>query len=439
MDTFEIITILVVDDEERICSKIKNGLERLSDNYNIFTANSGMEALTQIENEMFDIMITDIRMPGMDGIELLKKAKDLNDDLQTIILTGHGDLNNAIEALRLGATNYIKKPVSFEVLHYTIEKAYEKLQLIRQLRDSEEQFRSSFYIAATGMIIVQPNGKISQVNHYFAQLVGYKREELLQFNVRELIHGDDTSDFMDNLEELILGNEDQFQLEMRFRRQDESIIWTNVSCSTLREDQVPVFLIIQVLDITHRKNMEDKLRYFSIHDSLTGLYNRTFFEAEVARLERGRHNQIGVIIADLDKLKTVNDSYGHSAGDEYIRTAGEILRASFRADDAVCRVGGDEYAVLLPGAPREVAQRSIDRVNELLEQQPLRISETPDPIYMQISFGIAIWEGKGSLQDAIKLADKRMYDNKFSRKAHLDSKTGGKGSAPDEKDKASSP
>ncbi len=416
-----IVTILVVDDEERICSKIKHGLERINENYNIFIATSGQNALTQLKNESFDILVTDIRMPGMDGIELLKQAKEIREDLQTIILTGHGDLNNAIDALRLGASNYIKKPVSFEVLHYTIEKAYEKLELIRQLRESEERYRSSFFIAATGMVIVPPNGIITHVNQSFCQMLRFRRDELLNRNIRDLVHENDLARFVDNLNDLVMGRAEQFQMDVQFVRQDDNVIWTNLNVSSVREDNIPVYVVMQVLDITNRKNMEDKLRFFSIHDSLTGLYNRTFFEAEVSRLERGRHQVISVVMADLDGLKGINDTYGHAAGDEYIRTAAEVLRQSFRADDAVCRVGGDEFTVLLPGAPLEVAERSIRHIENELTKLTIQTTEMDEAIPVRISFGHALWENKNTLAETLKLADKRMYDNKFNKKTFRNS------------------
>ena len=121
--------VLIVDDETELCDKLKNVLEAQWDNYHIFTAYSGAEALTVLEREDIDVLVSDIRMPGMNGIELMKKTNELQRDIRTLVLTGHGDFDNAVDALRLGADNYIKKPVSAEFLHFAIMNSYEKKEL----------------------------------------------------------------------------------------------------------------------------------------------------------------------------------------------------------------------------------------------------------------------------------------------------------------------
>ncbi|MDM8549279.1 response regulator [Desulfobacterales bacterium HSG2] len=181
------IRVLITDDEAELCDKIKNVLEQGWDNYVISAAYSGTEAISCLEKVEFDVLVTDIRMPGMSGIELMEKSNQIREDLQTIILTGHGDIDNAIEALRLGANNYLKKPVSAEVLHFAIMNAWEKKELNRKLRESEAQFRSMFEQNDASMLLTDPDtGDIVNANMASSEFYGYSLSELTGMNIRDI-------------------------------------------------------------------------------------------------------------------------------------------------------------------------------------------------------------------------------------------------------------
>ena len=166
-----------------------------------------------------------------------------------------------------------------------------------------------------------------------------------------------------------------------------------------------------VQDITARKRLEDKLRYLSAHDPLTNLFNRLFFEEEMARLAKGRHFPVSIVSADVDGLKGVNDRLGHAAGDELLRQAAEVLRISFRPGDVVARIGGDEFAVLLPGASLMAGESVLARVR----RNENAYSASDDRPAVHFSLGLATAEEGQSLAETLRLADSRMYRNKLER------------------------
>lgn len=160
-------------------------------------------------------------------------------------------------------------------------------------------------------------------------------------------------------------------------------------------------------DVTNRKEVELTLRHDSTHDVLTGLYNRLYFDEELNRLSRGRLFPVSIVMADINDLKSVNDTLGHEAGDRLICLAAGILMRAFRADDTVARIGGDEFAVLMPGTSFSVAEEVVARI--------LNSPEITDG-QVSIAFGIASAENSIQLGSALKRSDENMYQHKSDQK-----------------------
>jgi len=163
---------------------------------------------------------------------------------------------------------------------------------------------------------------------------------------------------------------------------------------------------------------EEKLRYLSAHDALTGLYNRTYFEEEFTRLERGRESTVSTLIADVDGLKAVNDTQGHDAGDVLLQRAAAVLTAAFRSEDVVARIGGDEFAVLLPGADRPAVKKAQERLRNILAIHNSNAQGYP----LSLSIGIATGKKGCSLAKVLKEADNRMYWEKQSKASTQDAR-----------------
>ncbi len=162
-----------------------------------------------------------------------------------------------------------------------------------------------------------------------------------------------------------------------------------------------------VHDITTRKEIEMTLRHDNTHDALTDLYNRAFFDEELERFAHSRMFPVSIVMADVNGLKTVNDTLGHDAGDSLIRLAARIIVTVFRAEDIVARIGGDEFAVLLPESGSDVAEEAVERIRNCPEITSGSVS---------IAFGIATAENMDQLAKALKLSDERMYQDKSAQK-----------------------
>ena len=166
-------------------------------------------------------------------------------------------------------------------------------------------------------------------------------------------------------------------------------------------------------DITEQVRYAEHFKYFSLHDRLTGLYNRTFFEEELKRLEESREYPITVISADVDGLKMVNDTLGHNRGDELLKTASRLLKKALRRSDIFARIGGDEFVVLLPGTTIETGNKILNRIKARIEAH----NRSRDQMPVSISLGITTEEEPGnSLEEAIKEADHLMYREKLRKR-----------------------
>lgn len=177
-------------------------------------------------------------------------------------------------------------------------------------------------------------------------------------------------------------------------------------------DEIGVLAVVFNDMIQEHDYKSDELHHISNHDALSGLYNRSYFDGELKRLSSSRITPISVVMIDIDDLKVCNDKYGHSAGDALIKATSQVLLDSFRVEDAVARVGGDEFAVLLPGVDAEQAQVAMQRVRSMAS----RYETLEQGIPMSISLGCATVENAADLPGAVKCADQQMYLDKISRK-----------------------
>lgn len=168
-------------------------------------------------------------------------------------------------------------------------------------------------------------------------------------------------------------------------------------------------VIIAITDVTERKTAEEQLVFLSTHDSLTGLYSRSYFETEIARLQTSRQYPISILMADVDYLKETNDKLGHAIGDKLIIEAARVLKMTFRPEDVVARYGGDEFVVLIPKTDQEAAERMVERLNHMIS---IENQAALQPVTLGLSIGIACAIQGVDLTDTLKEADKAMYQDK---------------------------
>lgn len=288
----------------------------------------------------------------------------------------------------------------------------ERKEIEERLRISEQRFRLLFdsvndSIFVHGLSEDGEPGRFVEVNAHACNLLGYTKAELLQLSHLEI---DAARTSRESVSRIVkeLREKGKMVFETYHRHRDGHLIPMEVKAHMIMIDEQPLVLSVG-RDITERKQNEERLLYLSYHDPLTGLYNRAWFDQELARLNT-LDVPVAIIMCDVDGLKIVNDFLGHHAGDKLLTAAGEVLRQSCREEDAICRIGGDEFAILVIGESNwEAVDHILSAILRLAEELSLASSE----LHLGISLGAAVrTDGTTDVYTLVREADNRMYSAK---------------------------
>ncbi len=265
--------------------------------------------------------------------------------------------------------------------------------------------------SSSAILITNRNGDIEYVNPKFAETTGYSREEVLGQNPRFLKSGETPRTVHADLWETIIAGR-EWKGEFHNMRKDGSLYWSRTSVSGVKDTNGNIAHFIGIQDdVTHEYELTEQLSYQASHDSLTGLINRREFERRTERLlatiRKDKHVH-AMCFVDLDQFKVVNDTCGHSAGDELLRQLGQVLQDTVRHRDTLARLGGDEFGVLMEHCSLDHAhrvatliQKAIQSYQFIWEGQSFRIGA---------SIGlVAITDAMPNLTELLKQADAACY------------------------------
>ncbi|WP_052064062.1 putative bifunctional diguanylate cyclase/phosphodiesterase [Acidihalobacter prosperus] len=429
--------ILAVDDEPRLLDSLQQLLALHG--YAITTANDGRAAIEQLRTDSFDIALIDLKMPDVNGQRIMRYVAENNIRTDIIVISGEASFETAVEAIRLGAHDFLLKPYAPEQLIKRIENTIERRKLKSDAVDIQERLKNSeklhrFLVNTSPDIIYVLNeeGHFTFVNQRVHQLLGFTREELIGKHYTTLVHEDDLELAQYAFNERRTGTRATHNLELRLRTKDREghshkSFATSVMCVELNatglyantsgaHDNARRHLGTYGVarDISSRKQAEAIIRYQAYHDLLTGLPNRTLFKDRlnmVIAQARRVGQMVAVMFIDLDRFKIVNDTLGHVIGDQLLRAVGRRIQTCLREGDTLARLGGDEFVVLLPQLTHRESAATVGR--KIIESLTPPFLIDQHELFVGASIGISLFPSDGnSDEELIKNADIAMYSVK---------------------------
>jgi diguanylate cyclase (GGDEF)-like protein/PAS domain S-box-containing protein len=376
----------------------------------------GEQGLAMYDAGAYDIVLLDHSMPVYDGLEVIRRLASRGRLPPVVMVTGTGDEQTAVEAMRLGARDYVVKDTEggyLDLLPTVIarvlrhQRAEEYTQLAARVFESVSE----------GILITDGQGRIVSVNGAFTRITGYSAEEAVGSTPRLLRSGQQEADFYQEMWRS-LAETSRWEGELWDRRRNGEAFPVWLTISAVRHAAGAVANYVGVLtDVTHRKQAEERLRHLATHDPLTGLANRALFEDALARalsVARRSRQALAIMLLDLDHFKAVNDALGHAAGDRLLRAVAERLTGSVRDCDVVARLGGDEFVILLAGVTdAQDAAGTGQRVLRALST-PLLIGG--EEVAVGASIGISLYPADGEDPEGLlRSADSAMYRAKEGR------------------------
>ncbi len=425
--------ILILDDELPILEVIQEQLQLL--NYDCEISQDAREVLRLARDDKYALLITDIKMPDLDGITLTSQVKENNLDLAVVVMTGMTEVSLAIEAMRAGADDYILKPFEQDELTISVQQVLKKRDLIRRARDYEFELEKCVDDATRQLR--DSNETLVQTQQYLNNLLESTVDAIMIFDTNLIVTfanrcAQQMLGFIDNdlmgqsMNTLFAGGPEEVQYLERVLAPESPLQNYDSKLLTKEGKSIPVSISLSIVtdeagdgrtsilaickDVTEQKRLEHELKEQSLRDGLTGMYNlRCFYERLESEIERSRRQKhpLSMLLLDVDNFKSYNDSHGHLEGDKVLKGIAQCVLDSTREHvDIGFRYGGDEFTVILPETPKEQALVIANRVREMFASKRFDL--------LTLSIGLMTYDERYSAQTFIRLTDSMMYDAKRS-------------------------
>lgn len=410
-NNFSDMTILVVEDEENAREFVAQSLSRRAKK--VWTAANGVAGLQAFKAHQPDIVISDLMMPSMNGIEMVKLIREVEPMAQVILASAHNDTNSLLSAIDAGIDHYIIKPINMRKLFEVLARSARSVRQNRQVKKMQENIQIILDYQEN-MIVVTDGHQLKNVNQSFLRF--FKVSTLEEFLIGRQCISDTfirTNGYLYNSPEK---NWLQIILDDPYLRYKVKIINPlsgGENIFLVKPNPYPGSEDLFIVSFTNISELEQERRQIewqATHDQLTRIYNRLKF-MQIFEEEHMRFKRYGspycLIMFDIDHFKRINDTYGHNCGDDVLKQIAKIVQANIRENDTFARWGGEEFMVLAP-------QTSLNQGMMLAEKLRAAIESHNFPEVQKVtsSFGVVEAKSLDTTTSLIARVDEVLYDSK---------------------------
>jgi diguanylate cyclase (GGDEF)-like protein/PAS domain S-box-containing protein len=370
----------------------------------LYVAADGAEALGLFRTHRPDIVVTDIRMTRLDGLELSREVKACDPAVPIVVTTAHSDGGFLLQAIELGVERYVLKPIDTAKLVAALEFCANAAQAARNLRLAQAVVES----VSDALVILDGEGRVCTVNPAFTNLTGWTVCAVTGQPLGELLGGQD----VELRSHLGSGSSATWRGEFWLRRADGRAFCALGSLDLVPSDRRGgARRVLKFFDHSETRRAHEQMWRLAHHDALTGLPNRLLADEalrETLSASQAAGRSFAVLFIDLDRFKAVNDTHGHDTGDSVLREAAHRIAGSVRAGDLVSRRSGDEFVVLL----REVSdQAEADAIaGRVRAAMTLPMVLDGNTLHVGCSVGVAVYPVHGDCPvQLLRHADHAMY------------------------------
>ena len=409
------IRVLLIEDEAGDAYLIKNILKQARNiTFEVTWEESLSAAKLLLENASFDAMLLDLSLPDSEGLETVKIGRQIAGDMPIVVLTGHDDVEFALTTLKTGATDYmVKGDFGFDGLARVIRYALLRVEMETHNR----LLVAALEAAANSIIITDTEANIKWANPAFSRLTGYSLDEAIGSKPSELIKSGKQNElfYQDMWRNLMAGK--HWRGEVINKHKNGELYHEELSIAPVKNNRGEIVNFIGIKEnISERKALEEMLYKLANTDPLTGLFNRRVF-LERLNQESDRISRLGgsavLLMLDLDFFKRINDNYGHATGDEVLKQFANVMSRHSRNIDIPARLGGEEFAFLLPSTGRNEALIMAERLRK--EVANIAIPHAKGTVHITVSIGAALLSVHDTDSEIVlNRADSAMYMAKES-------------------------
>jgi diguanylate cyclase (GGDEF)-like protein len=398
------IEVLVVEDDAASALLLSHVLS--SQGARVDTAGNGSEALARFEEKRYPVVVTDICMPGMGGLELVERIRRLDKYTQIIATSANHGTDCLISAIELGFNDYVLKPLKIEKLLWAVKRCADANSDRQRLDDEREKFRAVVESLGEGITIKDLDYRIQYQNRAMTEMFG-DRTGLACYRVFGF------EDPCQDCPTLLALKDGQPHSACRTYQLNGTTMYIESTASLILDSRGTVTGTVEIVrDISERISNEQIIREMAFLDPLTGLANRRLFEDHLVQAiakSRRYGMQFGLLTLDLDNFKKINDTFGHEAGDRVLREAADRIRTCCKRDlDTISRRGGDEFCVIITDCGGKEPLTAI--ADQLLLQfaRPFQLADSLAEV--TTSIGISIFPDNGTEMKELEIAsDRAMY------------------------------